>query len=45
MQKPVKWECDGSPELLSENLKKESRGTDIVLYINYGAKSFLSLKE
>nr|WP_319398007.1 molecular chaperone HtpG [uncultured Carboxylicivirga sp.] len=30
----VKWSCDGSPEYTLEETTKESRGTDIVLYID-----------
>src|SRR6188768_3961428 len=37
----VKWECDGSPEYsLTENTR-ETRGTDIILYINEESKEFL----
>jgi molecular chaperone HtpG len=39
--KPVKWECDGSPEYTLEETKKKSRGTDIVLFINEESKEFL----
>lgn len=39
--KPVKWECDGSPEYSFEETKKKKRGTDIVLYINEESKEFL----
>ncbi len=39
--KPVKWECDGSPEYSFEVAKKKSRGTDIVLFINEESKEFL----
>lgn len=38
---PVKWECDGSPEYSIEETEKESRGTDIVLYVNDDSKEFL----
>lgn len=37
----VKWSCDGSPEYTIENIEKESRGTDIVLYIDDENKEFL----
>ncbi|MGL5937977.1 MAG: molecular chaperone HtpG [Phocaeicola sp.] len=37
----VKWSCDGSPEFTLENIEKEDRGTDIVLYIDDEAKEFL----
>ncbi len=39
--KPVKWECDGSPEFTLEETEKENRGTDIILYINEESKEFL----
>lgn len=39
--KAVKWECDGSPEYNLEDIDKEGRGTDIVLYINEESKEFL----
>jgi molecular chaperone HtpG len=38
---PMRWECDGSPEFELEETTKESRGTDIVLYINDESKEFL----
>ena len=38
---PMRWECDGSPEFELEETTKESRGTDIVLYINEESKEFL----
>ncbi|MFN8252275.1 MAG: molecular chaperone HtpG [Ferruginibacter sp.] len=37
----VRWECDGSPEFTLEEVQKENRGTDIVLYINDESKEFL----
>ncbi|MEP6949808.1 MAG: molecular chaperone HtpG [Ginsengibacter sp.] len=40
-EKAVKWECDGSPEYTLEETEKESRGTDVVLYINEESKEFL----
>ena len=39
--KAVKWECDGSPEFTLVETEKESRGTDIVLFINEESKEFL----
>ncbi len=39
--KAVKWECDGSPEYTLEETEKETRGTDIVLYINEESAEFL----
>lgn len=38
---PVRWICDGSTEFSLEPWEKESRGTDVVLYINEENKSFL----
>lgn len=37
----VKWSCDGTPEYTIEKTDKESRGTDIVLYIDDENKEFL----
>ena len=37
----VKWECDGSPEYSMEQIEKDSRGTDIILYIDDENKDFL----
>ncbi|MBO9571938.1 MAG: molecular chaperone HtpG [Chitinophagaceae bacterium] len=37
----VRWECDGSPEYILEEVTKESRGTDIVLHINQESEEFL----
>lgn len=39
--KAVRWECDGSPEYTLEETGKESRGTDVVLYINEESAEFL----
>jgi molecular chaperone HtpG len=39
--KAVRWECDGSPEYILEEVEKEQRGTDIILYINEESKEFL----
>lgn len=38
---PVMWECDGSPEYNMGPCEKESRGTDIILYIDDDSKEFL----
>ena len=38
---PVRWECDGSPEFLLEDTQKETRGTDIVMYLNEESQEFL----
>ena len=37
----VKWTCDGSPEFSLEEISKEDRGTDIVLYVSDDCKEFL----
>ena len=37
----VKWSCDGSPEYTIEKIEKESRGTDIILYIDDENQEFL----
>ena len=37
----VKWSCDGTPEYTIEKIDKESRGTDIILYIDDENKEFL----
>ena len=37
----VKWSCDGSPEYNMEPSNKETRGTDIILYIDKESKEFL----
>ena len=39
--KAVKWSCDGSPEFEIEEASRDSRGTDIVLYIDDDCKEFL----
>jgi molecular chaperone HtpG len=37
----MKWECDGSPEYLMSETKKEDRGTDIILHLDDESKEFL----
>ncbi len=37
----VKWSCDGSPEYTLDKVDKDTRGTDIVLYIDKDSKEFL----
>ncbi len=39
--KPVKWTCDGSPEFTIDEVEKEERGTDVILYIDKDSKDFL----
>ena len=40
-QPAVSWVCDGSPEYEMNEIEKESRGTDIILYIDDDEKEFL----
>jgi len=37
----VRWECDGSPEYVLEDVTKDERGTSIVLHLNEESKEFL----
>ncbi|MDE6301438.1 MAG: molecular chaperone HtpG [Muribaculaceae bacterium] len=39
--KPVRWECDGSPEYELTDGDRTTRGTDIILYIDDESKEFL----
>lgn len=39
--KAICWNCDGSPEFEMNEIDKENRGTDIVLYIDDECKEFL----
>ncbi len=39
--KAVRWECDGSPEFILEEVEKEQRGTDIILHVNEESQEFL----
>lgn len=39
--KPVKWECDGSPEYIIEDGDKKDRGTDVILHIDKDSEEFL----
>ncbi|MCK5029744.1 MAG: molecular chaperone HtpG, partial [Bacteroidales bacterium] len=38
--KAIKWSCDGSPEYSIEEIEKDDRGTDIILYIDDESKEF-----
>jgi molecular chaperone HtpG len=38
--KAVKWVCDGSPEYQLEEVEKETRGTEITLFIDEESKEF-----
>ena len=37
----IKWSCDGSPEYELTEAERESRGTDIIMYIDDESKEFL----
>ena len=39
--KTVKWSCDGSPEFEISEAERDSRGSDIILYIDDDCKEFL----
>lgn len=39
--KAVKWSCDGSPEFEITDAERDSRGSDIILYIDDDCKKFL----
>jgi len=39
--KGVKWNCDGSPAYEIDDAEKESRGSDIILYVDDDCKEFL----
>ncbi len=39
--KPVRWECDGSPEYQLEESDKAERGTEVVLHLNAESEEFL----
>jgi len=38
--KPVKWECDGSPDYTMDEAVKKDRGTEVILYISEEEKDF-----
>ena len=39
--KAVKWTCDGSPEFTLEEVEKENRGTDVILYVSEDSVEYL----
>lgn len=39
--KGVSWTCDGSPEFEMQEIEKNDRGTDVILYIDDDSKEFL----
>jgi len=39
--KPVKWSCTGTTEYSIEEIEKEKRGTDIILYLSDDSAEFL----
>ena len=41
----VKWSCDGSPEFTIDEIKKEDRGTDIILYIDKDNEQYAEKNE
>jgi len=41
----VKWSCDGSPEFSLENVEKEDRGTEIILYLDDENQQFAEKSE
>jgi len=41
----IKWSCDGSPEYTLEEVEKEDRGTDIILYIDEDNKQYATKSE
>lgn len=40
----VKWSCDGSPEFTLEDTEKDSRGTEIILYLDDESQEFADEK-
>jgi len=41
----VKWSCEGTPEFTMEEVEKEDRGTDVVLYLDDENKEFLEKRK
>ncbi len=39
--KAVRWECDGSPDFIMEEIDKTDRGTEVILHIDNDNKGFL----
>ena len=39
--KAVRWECDGSPEFVMEEIDKKDRGTEVILHIAKDSEEFL----
>ncbi len=39
--KPVKWECDGSPDYKITEIEKKDRGTEVILHISKESEEFL----
>jgi len=37
----VRWTCDGSPEFTIEEVKRDNRGTDVILHIDKDSKEFV----
>ena len=38
---PVRWSCDGSPNFTIEEVKKKTKGTDVVLHVADDSQEFL----
>ena len=38
---PVRWSCDGSPNFTMEEVKKKTKGTDVILHIADDSQEFL----
>lgn len=41
----VRWECDGSPEFVIEDIDQKERGTDIILHVSKDEEDFLKEAE
>jgi molecular chaperone HtpG len=39
--KAIKWSCDGTPDYSIDEVEKEQRGTEIIMYIDKDSKDFL----
>tara|TARA_Y100000385_G_scaffold53181_1_gene50576 strand:+ start:249 stop:2153 length:1905 start_codon:yes stop_codon:yes gene_type:complete len=39
--KPIKWTCDGSPSFSMQEVKKKTKGTDVILHIADDSNEFL----
>jgi molecular chaperone HtpG len=41
-EEAIQWSCDGSPEYQIDIAKKDTQGTDVILYIDDDSKDFVS---